>query len=88
MDATFLYFFYKALEFEETSRVILIMQFLPVFILILAAILIGERLNMYQLIAFVLILAGSVLAAVKKMESGWRFSKAFVLVVLATLLGL
>ncbi|MEK7086039.1 MAG: hypothetical protein AAB953_03430, partial [Patescibacteria group bacterium] len=25
--------FYKALEFEETSRVILIMQFLPVFIL-------------------------------------------------------
>lgn len=77
--------YYKALEFEETSRVILIIQFLPVFILILAAILIGERLDAHQLIAFVLILAGSVMAAVKKIESGWRFSKAFVLIVLASL---
>lgn len=78
--------YYKALQFEETSRVILIMQFLPIFTFIVAAVWIQERLDMHQTVAFLLIFMGSVLAATKKTEDKWRFSKAFFLMALASFL--
>lgn len=79
-------FYYKSLECEETSRVVLILQFMPVFVLSLAAILIKETLNLSQFIAFVLILSGSILAAFKKIETKWHFSKVFFFMVLAALM--
>ena len=78
-------FYYKALQFEETSRVILIMQFLPDFIIIIAAVFIGERLDLQLSMAFVLIFVGSLMAAMRKHESKWHFSRAFVLMALAAL---
>lgn len=79
-------FYYKALEFEETSRVILILQFMPVFVLSLAAVLIKETLDLSQIAAFVLILSGSILAAMKRVEKKWHFSKVFFFMVLAALM--
>ncbi|MCX6735158.1 MAG: DMT family transporter [Candidatus Peregrinibacteria bacterium] len=79
-------FYYKAMQLEEVSRVVLILQFQPIMILLLGMVMIGETLNVSQIVAFVLILTGSVLAAFKKKESKWHFSQAFVLVLIADVL--
>ncbi len=78
-------FYYRAVEFEEVSRVVIFMQLLPVFTLIIAGIFIGERLEWYQFFAFFLILFGGIFAAIRKIEGVWHFSKAFGLLVLAAL---
>lgn len=78
--------YYKSLEREETSRVVLIIQFQPVFVFMMAALLINETLILPQLVAFVLILSGSILAAVKKTESKWHFSKVFLFMFLAAVM--
>ena len=77
------YFYYKALNSEETSRVVLFMQTLPIVTFIIAAVFFGERLGMNQLIAFVLIFIGSLFAAVKKIETKWKVSVAFFLIFLS-----
>lgn len=78
--------YYKSLEREETSRVVLIIQFQPVIVLTMAAVLINETLVLSQFVAFVLILSGSILAAVKKTESKWHFSKVFLFMFLAAVM--
>lgn len=83
----FLYF--RALEFEEGTIVALLFTFTPVFTIILAYFLIGEQLNFHQLIAFVLILIGGVLAAFKAgspTHKKWKLSRAFWLIAFAGLL--
>ena len=52
-------FYYKALEFEETSRVVLLIQMIPVFVLLLGFFVIGERLTALQAAAFVFLLLGN-----------------------------
>lgn len=79
-------FYYKALEFEEPSRVVLLMQTAPIFVLIISFFAINETLTIYQLLAFVFIIVGGVFAAIKKLEGIWRFSRAFWLVIFATFL--
>lgn len=79
-------FYYKAMQIEEVSRVVLILQFQPIMIFILGMIMIGETLKGNQLMAFALILFGSVLAAFKKRESKWHFSKAFMFILIADLM--
>ncbi|MEK7672903.1 MAG: DMT family transporter [Patescibacteria group bacterium] len=79
-------FYYKSMEFEEASRIILIMQFLPVFVLIIANLFIGETLTMHQFLAFLLILSAGILASFRKIEGKWSFSKAFWFMVTAVLL--
>lgn len=78
--------YYKSLEREETSRVVLIIQLQPVFVLTMAAVLINETLVLSQIVAFILILSGSILAAVKKTESRWHFSKVFLFMFLAAIM--
>lgn len=76
-------FYYRAMQLEEVSRVVLILQFQPIFILLIAAVMIRESLTFSQFAAFLLILCGSILAAMKKKGSKWHFSKAFWLMLLA-----
>lgn len=79
-------FFYRSMQMEEVSRVVLILQFQPILILLVAALMLGESITFSQFLAFLLILGGSVLAAIKKSEVKWRFSKAFWLVIIADLI--
>ncbi|MFH0820311.1 MAG: DMT family transporter [Candidatus Peregrinibacteria bacterium] len=76
-------FYYKALATEETSRVILFLELQPVFTLGIAFVLIGEKLTGIQGWAFLLILLGNLMAALKHFEGKWHFSKAFAFVLLA-----
>lgn len=76
--------YYRSMAFEEASRVVLLLQLDSLFILIFAFFMIGERLSMGQIPAFILLLAGGVLAALKPSDHhGWRFSKAFIFMLLA-----
>lgn len=79
-------FYYKAIEFEEPSRVVLLMQTAPIFILLISFFAINETLTIYQFLAFILIVAGGIFAAIKRLEGIWRFSRAFWLVIFATFL--
>ncbi len=78
--------YFKAIEFEEPSRVALLLQMMPIFTLLIAYLLLGETLSTIQAIAFGILITAGVLAAIKQTGKGWHFSKAFVLVLIAGLL--
>lgn len=78
--------YFKAMECEEPTRVLLFMQLMPIFTLAIAYFSIGERLGMQQLLAFFILLAGGGLAGLKKLEGAWRFSKAFWFMAAASLM--
>ncbi len=78
--------YFRALEFEETSRVIIFTQMGPIAVFLLAYIFLGETLTFLQLMAFFSILVGGTLAAFKKSEQKWHFSKAFGLIAVASLM--
>jgi len=81
-----MYFYYKALEAEDPSRISLLMQLVPIFTLPIAHFAINERLSSFQICAFVVLIFAGVFASLKKMPAGWRFSKAFFLIALSCLL--
>jgi uncharacterized membrane protein len=70
---TALYFLYTAIKQTSISRILPIQGgMVPTFTLILAYILLGERLADIQLIAFVFLIIGAVLIALKHDEKGWH----------------
>lgn len=73
----------RALEFEETSRVALFLESIPIFTLILGYLVLDESLSVQQVLAFVLILLGGGLAAIKSSKNKWHFSRAFWLIMFA-----
>lgn len=81
-----LVFYYKAMEFEEPSRVALLAQMIPIFTLLIAYFALGERLFFSQGIAFALLIAGGIFAAMKHSERKWHMSKAFLLMLIASFL--
>jgi len=78
--------YYQALKFEEPSKIALLLQLIPVFILILAFFSLEEVLTIHQGISFFLILIGGFFAALKRKKGSWRFSLAFWLIILACFL--
>lgn len=77
--------YYKALEFEEPSIVILILQTMPVFIYFIAYALLGETLDFTQWIGFVVLLLGGFLAAMKRLHGIWHMSRAFWIMLVASI---
>lgn len=78
--------YYMAMEFEEASRIALMLLSVDIFTVILAFVMIGEKLGGLEFIAFAFILLGGIFAAFKRVESKWHFSKAFWLIGLASLI--
>lgn len=60
--------YFKALEKEDSSRVIPFFQLIPVMVLILSAIFLREVITGKELLAFVVILIGSILLSLEKDE--------------------
>jgi len=79
-------FYYKAIELEDPSRIALMMQLVPFFTLLIAFFAIQETLTASQGIAFVFLITGGAIAAVKRLKGAWHLSKAFFLMALATFL--
>lgn len=71
--------YFKAMSLEEASKVIILFQSLPIFILLLSFIFLGERLTYTQLLGFVVILASVIGASDTKLK-GFQVSPAFWLI--------
>lgn len=75
----------EALAKEETSLIIVLIQLIPVFVLILSLIFLGEVISNRQLIGFGLLIGASIGASIKKEGSSWGLSKAVLFIILADL---
>ncbi len=75
----------KALSLEETSRVIPMWHFAPVFTLILAVIFLGEILKPLSYAAFALILVGGFLISVRRVGEVFHLSPAVMFMLLSSL---
>lgn len=68
-----LYFFYAAIQQTSISRILPIEGgFVPVFTLLLAYVILGERLTIVQYLAFGFLVLGAILISLKKDASGWH----------------
>lgn len=61
--------YFKALNLDETSRVIPLFQFVPVFVLILSFLFLGEKLNLGQYLGALSIVIGSFLISLEKFNA-------------------
>lgn len=61
--------YFKALNLDETSRVIPLFQFVPVFVLILSFLFLGEKLNVAQYFGCLAIIIGSFLISLEKFNT-------------------
>ncbi len=78
--------YYKAVQYEEISRVAILYQIGPIFVFILSFLFIGEVLSASNFIGFLLLLGAGFIVSYKKMNGSSRFSKAFYLMLASTLL--
>lgn len=78
--------YFRALAIEEASRVIPLWRFTPLFILLISSGLTGEHLDLYQAIAFLLLIVGGFLVATKRLSDLFHPSRAFYLMVLSSFL--
>ena len=70
-------FYYKAVQNEEISRVIILWQFTPIFVLLFSFLLLKEILTANYLIGFFLLLAGGLAVSYKKINGAFKLSRAF-----------
>lgn len=73
----------KAMEIEEVTRLNILWNTIPIFNLIIAWLLIGDKISNYEFIAMIFLISGAVLASVKNEKSTFRLSKAFWLMILS-----
>lgn len=70
-------FYYKAVKHDEISRIIILFQFLPVFVLLLSFLFLGQMLGKNELIGFLFLVSAGVIVSYKKANRAFRLSKAF-----------
>ena len=69
--------YYKAVQCEEISRVLVLWQLIPIFVLLLSFLFLGERLTANNFIGFGMLLSAGFLISFKKINKKFRLSKAF-----------
>lgn len=79
-----LYLFYKAIASGEVSIVMISYQIIPVFVLILATVFLNEVLSFNQYIGMALLLLGSLIVSIEKIES-FKLKKASILIIVSGL---
>jgi len=88
--ATISYFFgglpyVKAVKMEDITRINVWWNLIPVFTLIIAWVAINERMTNIQLLAFVILLAGSIVASIHFNQKSISLSKALPWMIIATI---
>ncbi len=73
--------YYKAIQYEEISRITLLYQSTPLFVFGLSMIFLSESLSAYHLLGFFLLLCAGIIAAYKKFHNKFVLSKAFYLMI-------
>lgn len=81
----YLFAYFKALTYDEGSRVGALFQFIPVIVLILGAIFLGESLSLTQYIGAFFIITAGFLLSVQKLETGlFKINKSLWFMALAS----
>jgi transporter family protein len=75
--------YFKAVKIEEISRVVPMNYLIPLFVLVLAAIFLGEIFAPLTYLGILLLVAGAVMVSMKKAE--FRVGKAFELMIASSL---
>lgn len=76
----------EALIVEETSKVIILIQLVPLLVLIFSYFILGEGISLKQLIGFSLLLISSIIISIKKRKSSFKLSKGLIYVLIADVL--
>ncbi|MFA5363962.1 MAG: EamA family transporter [Candidatus Bathyarchaeia archaeon] len=71
------WFYSKALLVEEISRITPLFQFIPIFVVMLSMVFLGEILSAQKYLGIALIVATSLLVSYRKSENGGSLSSAF-----------
>ncbi len=79
-------FYYKAVQYEEISRVVVLWQLIPIFVLIMSFLFLGERLTKFSFIGFAFLLSAGFLISYRKINKKFKLSKAFYYMLASTLL--
>lgn len=81
--------YYKAISLEQSSIIIALVQVQPVFVLVLSFLFLGERIDVKQLLGFVLILGSATALSIQSKDTEIRrdlpVSSAFFLILIADL---
>lgn len=86
LSAWSLIVYFKALSFEETSKIIFLFQIFPIFTIILSFIFLKETLIFSQVMGIILILISSLLVVLNKEKNKFKISNAFFYILLFDLL--
>jgi len=77
--------FYKAIHIEEVSRVLPLFQFIPVFVLFISFIFIGEVLGFFDYMGFLILIIGGLIISSKRLSRLLRVEKVFWWVLVGSL---
>lgn len=79
-------FYYKAVQSEEISRVLMLWQFIPIFVLVMSFLFLGEILTKNHFVGFLLLLVAGLVISYKKVNGKLKLSNAFYFMLGSTLL--
>ena len=79
-------FYYKAVQNEEISRVLMLWQLVPAFTLILSFLFLNENLTLYSLIGFVFLFSAGLIISYKKVNGSFKLGMAFYYMAASTVL--
>lgn len=77
--------YYKAVQYDEISRVAMMFQLGPIFVLILSYLILGEKLTQSHFLGFLLLLSAGIIVSYKKAEI--KLSRAFYYMLASAVFG-
>ena len=78
--------YYKAVQYDEISRINILFQIIPVFTFILSFLILGEIITGYHFLGFLLLITGGILVSCRKTKKSFKFSRAFYYLLPASML--
>lgn len=78
--------YYKAVQYEDISKVIILFQLGPIFVLILSFFLLNEALAKNHIVGFFILLCAGLVVSYKKTDGKFKISKVFYLMLASMLL--
>lgn len=77
--------FYKSISIDEISKAMPLFQFVPVFILFMSFLLLGEVLGLFDYVGFLAIVVGGLVITAEDMTKLFKVQKVFLWVMLSSL---
>ena len=78
--------YYKAVQYDEISKIKMIDQIGPIFVLILSFLFLGEILTKNHFIGFLFLISAGLVVSYKKVKNSFKLSKAFYYMLISTFL--